>query len=147
MRGRLERVVIDANIALALAIELPYSSAARTRFAGLSSSRRRIYVPLLWEYELASALAKAAHLRLLTPDEASRALEQLLQLNLYRVAPDIELHRAALRWASRLGQAAAYDAQYLALAERLGAELWTADRSLADHADHCGVRWVRSISG
>ena len=38
-----------------------------------------------------------------------------------------QLHSRALELASELGQGAAYDCHYLALAESLGCELWTAD--------------------
>ena len=145
MEGPLEQVVIDANIAVALAVELPYSSAARARIAAWQAAQSGIYVPVLWEYEVASALRKAVHAGLLAPDEAGRALEILLQMNLERVEPDLALHQAALRWAECIGQIVAYDAQYLALAERLGAEFWTADRRLAERARECGANWVRLI--
>jgi len=52
---------------------------------------------------------------------------------------DPPLHRAALRIAQSCDTAAAYDAHYVALAKRLGAELWTADRRLAGHAASSGV--------
>ena len=53
--------------------------------------------------------------------------------------------RAAYAWAERLGQSRAYDAQYLAVAEQEGLELWTADRRLVRNAEQAGVRWVRRI--
>jgi predicted nucleic acid-binding protein len=61
------------------------------------------------------------------------------------VAPTLETHRRALDWSARLGQGKAYDGQYLATAERAGAELWTADRKLANAATAAGAGWVRSI--
>lgn len=101
----------------------------------------------MWEYEVASTLRKAVYAGLLTPGEAERALETLLQMNLGRVASDPALHQAALRWAERLGQRVIYDAQYLALAERLDAEFWKADRRLDERAHERGANWVRLISG
>ena len=54
------------------------------------------------------------------------------------------LHRRALELASRLKQGAVYDAHYLALAESLGCELWTADqrfyRAVSSSVDN--VRWI-----
>jgi predicted nucleic acid-binding protein len=40
--------------------------------------------------------------------------------------------------ARRLGRQSAYDAAYIALAERLGAELWTLDGKLAANAGAVG---------
>lgn len=40
------------------------------------------------------------------------------------------LHHRALELASQLNQGAAYDSHYLALAETLGCDLWTADQRL-----------------
>jgi len=58
-------------------------------------------------------------------------------------ACDISMSRAALTWAARLGQSKAYDGFYLALAERLGADLWTADERLLNRMRQLGVAWVR----
>jgi predicted nucleic acid-binding protein len=44
---------------------------------------------------------------------------------------DPALHLSALAMAERFALPAAYDAHYLALAERLGAEFWTGDGRLA----------------
>lgn len=54
---------------------------------------------------------------------------------------DRDLHRRALSLAKQLSLPAAYDAHYLALAERLNAELWTADRCLAERAQPT-MPWV-----
>lgn len=146
MARQLEPVVIDANVAVALTIELPWSTQARARVAGWQGTRTSILVPVLWQYELISALRKARQAGLLAPDEVDRALTSLFSLGVQSIQPDLELHRQALRWADRLGQAVAYDAQYLALAERIGATFWTADRRLHDRSRECGAGWVRLIS-
>jgi predicted nucleic acid-binding protein len=48
-------------------------------------------------------------------------------------------------WAERLGQMTTYDAQYLALSERLGAPFWTADRKLYRRCKDIGVGWVNLV--
>ncbi len=50
--------------------------------------------------------------------------------------------RAAFDWATRLRQKAAYDGFYLATAEHLGAELWTADHALVHNVQQIGISWV-----
>ena len=55
------------------------------------------------------------------------------------------VHAGAVRIANLLGQGAVYDSVYLALAERLDCELWTADRRFhraARDAFPDRVRWI-----
>ena len=57
---------------------------------------------------------------------------------------DAELHRQALKIAQRYNLPATYDAHYLALAERLGIEFWTADRRLFN-AVQSSLSWVNLV--
>ncbi len=50
-----------------------------------------------------------------------------------------------LMMSERLGQARTYEAQYLALAEKLGVEFWTADQRLVNGARRIGMSWVRWV--
>jgi predicted nucleic acid-binding protein len=136
-------VVVDANVTMATVLELPYAAKAVALFQELAGAE--ISVPMLWEYETASTLRKAVLMGRLTTSEAEDVLGRLLRLPHHRVAPDAMLHNAALRWAERIGQPVAYDAQYLALAERLGAAFWTADRRLAARAREAGAEWVHGL--
>jgi predicted nucleic acid-binding protein len=80
---------------------------------------------LVW-YELSSTLRNRVHRGSLTVDDASEALEKLLDLRItsWRY---VGLHRAALALANQLGRPNAYDTHYLALARELSCPLWTAD--------------------
>ena len=69
-------------------------------------------------------------------------VREILALGVACVSPTAELHAEALRWAERLGQSRTYDAAYLALAEKEGCALWTADRRLARGAQQAGAGWV-----
>jgi predicted nucleic acid-binding protein len=57
---------------------------------------------------------------------------------------DADLHLEALSVAGRFGLKASYDAHYLALADRLGVEFWTADRRLANTISS-SLPWVRFV--
>ena len=99
----------------------------------------------LLEFEVASALRKAAVAGLMTTPQAVEAMGNVLTLNIECLRPTHELHEKALRWAERLGQSRTYDAQYLAVAEQMGLPLWTADQRLANGTRHAGVAWVHWI--
>ena len=73
-----------------------------------------------------STLRKAIVVGWLSPSDGIAALDDLFRMGVREVGASLETHRLALSWAARLKQAVAYDAQYLALAEQIGAEFWTA---------------------
>lgn len=132
----------NANLVVALLLPLPYSDAVTRRFQAWKRSGVGLISPLLLEYEVVSVLRKAVVAGLLTADLAAEALEDILALGIVCIAPTPALHRHALQWAGRLGQAKAYDAHYLALAEQEQSELWTADRRLAHSAQQAGASWA-----
>ncbi len=88
------------------------------------------YAPPLLYFEVTNALYQYVRHRLLSPQTANALLEQAQALDI-RLYMDPALHQAALQTAHRLKLPATYDAHYVALAQRLGAELWTADQRLA----------------
>jgi predicted nucleic acid-binding protein len=134
--------VIDASIALKLVLPDPLREQSRTVIDRLVSEGSELVAPALWAYETTSALCKTVHFQQLTPNEGKRILEQLFELGVRLVAPDAMQNRRAFEWTLRLERAAAYDSYYLALAEALGCNLWTADRRLYNAVDLPWVRWV-----
>jgi predicted nucleic acid-binding protein len=61
------------------------------------------------------------------------------------MAPEWNTALRVLEWTERLGQPVAYDAVYVELADRMQAELWTADRRLAVAARSVGLEWVHHV--
>jgi len=102
---------------------------------------------MLWLAEVVSAIRRIAHLGMISAEEGLAAIEDLFALEVEVIALDAPLCRAAFAWAGRLGQSKAYDSFYLALAEQLEAELWTADERLANSARQAGVSWVHGTDG
>jgi len=139
------RVVIDANLAIALIIPLPYSEQAVQQMETWQEQGTEIFAPTLWGYEVVSSLRQAIVVEVLSPGQAVEAVMAVLGLGVQQVSPTFELHRQALEWASRLDQRVAYDAAYLALTEHLGVEFWTADKRLANRMQQLGVTWVRRV--
>jgi predicted nucleic acid-binding protein len=133
--------VVDANLSLALVLATPYSGQAQALWERWRGSQAVVFAPDLWAYEVTSALRKAMVVTGMGLPEAEARLETLTQLGLHLVPPTPQMDRSALRWAHRLGQTVAYDAHYLALAEFLGCDFWTADRRLVA-ALGPEVRWA-----
>jgi predicted nucleic acid-binding protein len=135
-------VVIDAGLALKLILPGPEQARLHALVGGWQSDRVRLVAPALWLYEVTSALTKAVHSGALTEDEGRRALGLLIGLEVSLVLPDAAQAGLAYAWTLNLQRAAAYDSFYLALAETLGAELWTTDRRLRAAVD---LPWLRSL--
>jgi predicted nucleic acid-binding protein len=138
-------VVVDANITLGLFLHLPYSEKAEQWMLARGGESLAIAVPLLWEYECLTGLQKAVVVGQITAEDADRIVQMLYQLEFHRVVPKPDLHRSALKWAEMIGQSKTYDAHYLALAEELSFDFWTADRKLVDAGRHVGAVWVHWI--
>ena len=76
--------------------------------------------------------------------DAAARLMRLLMASGVALYQTWDLHFRALELASQLGQGAVYDAHYLALAESLNCEMWTADRRFyrAARQDFDNARWI-----
>lgn len=139
------RYVIDANATLGLFLRLPYSERSERWMQDRRAEEAILVVPTLWEYECLTGFRRAASLGQISPRQAEWMIEQLSALGFQTIAPTLDLHRAALHWAERIEQSKAYDSQYLALAESLSAEFWTADARLAHALEKLDVSWVHAI--
>lgn len=125
-------VVLDSNVAVALAIDAERAPAIEARLLSWEEAREPIHAPSLFRYEVANALTRSIVAGDIDAADARTAWERI-------VAIEISLHGlvdgpAVIAIAGRLGRKSAYDAAYVALAEELGAELWTVDGPLARNA-------------
>ena len=99
--------------------------------------------PALLRYEVVNALHRSVKAGTLLPQLARAALVEVMRMPI-RLFGDEDLHLAALDFAGRFDLAAAYAAHYLALADRLGCEFWTADARLANKV-RPHLSWVRLV--
>ena len=141
----MKNVVVDANFSLAQVLPLPYSQDVIRRMGTWQSELPHILVPGLWEYEVVTGLRRAYTRGYLTQARAEMLLDQIFGMEFDVVPATVEQHKRAMVWAERLGQARAYDSQYVALAEHSGAELWTADERLHNRTRQLGVAWVHWV--
>ena len=137
-------VVVDASVAVKWLLEEDDSDIAHALLRSWESQGVVYVAPCLIAFEVANALHRRVALGELPIRDCAHMIGTLLnsQLELHH-APG--LHGAALRLANRLGQRASYDAHYLALADTLGCDLWTADRQFyrAARPTARNIRWIR----
>ena len=122
--------MVDASLVVKWVLQEEDYVEARRLSDYWSSTGIRPVAPRLLLYELANVL----HLRVRrgqSPiDEALDAFTDLVASAIELI--DMEsIHARAIRLATQLSQGAVYDSHYLALAEHLDCEFWTADLAFA----------------
>jgi predicted nucleic acid-binding protein len=120
-------------------VAFPADAAIQARWREWIAAQRQIIAPTLLLYEVTNALHQYQKHSMLTEQAVTTAVETALALPV-KLFGDTELHRAAVEVAKRYSMAATYDAHYVALAERYGAELWTTDQKLANR---CQQDWIK----
>ena len=138
-----DHVVVDASLAFKWLVKEIHTAEAND--LGRLWNRRgiRIAAPYLMPVEVTNALHQRVTRGELTLDAATQRVANLMSSGLELHQPP-HLYGRALELASRLGQGAAYDTHYMALAEALECELWVADAKsyrAASPVDR-SVRWV-----
>ena len=135
-------VTIDAGVAFRLIAPHP----RQQRYVDLVESWQRagyqLCAPTLWAFELTSTFTRMVRHGDLNAATGRDGLRMAYALGVQLIEPDEEQALKAFAWTERLKRTAAYDSFYLALAERLGCELWTADRRLVNAASQSWVRLV-----
>jgi len=138
-------VVVDANLVTALLVPLPYRPQAMAKRAAWSEAQETLVAPMLVEYEVCSALWRLATAGWFPVEALPGLLVEMRRLDIQMAPPTVALHQAAFKWAQQLGRSKTYDAQYMALAEELRADLWTSDLRLFNRAKQLGLSWVNCI--
>jgi predicted nucleic acid-binding protein len=90
---------------------------------------QELIAPRLARYEFANALHKARRKATISDELVRRTMQDMISLPIMYVDDDALPHEA-LTLADSLKMSASYDAHYVALAARFGADLWTSDRRL-----------------
>ena len=141
-------IVLDSNILLESALDdEPLHAQAKQALMSWSDAGVPLSAPRLFRSELAAVLRKAAFQKRITPEKGRELLSLLLQTPI-EYHEDDRLLLAAYDMATRFNLARTYDAQYLALAERLGCAFWTADEALVNsvQARFSAIRWLGALT-
>ncbi len=140
-------VVVDASLAFKWLVRENNSDKALALARFWDSEGTRPLSPYLMPVEVANALHRRVVRKELTLRAAKRLMESFLASGIeLRETP--RLYGRALELADRLRQTAAYDAHYLALAESLDCDLWTADEKFYRAASPSteNVHWIGEFS-
>lgn len=143
------KVVVDTSIAIKWVLNEPDSS---TAFALLSTWTRQgmvILAPVLLAYETTNVLHHRIRSGKISFEDAEQGLKEVIFAVFvfdFEEEPDFSIR--AVKLAGQFGLPAAYDAHYLALAEREDCELWTADMRMwnATKGKLPWVRWLGDYS-
>jgi predicted nucleic acid-binding protein len=138
-------VCADAGVFIKLVVAEEDSDRADQLWERWKEEDVEVVSPSLLFFELTSVLRKKVYRDQLSPEEGKRALNTLHRLPVQVLIPP-DLHRRAWQLAARFNRPTAYDAHYLALAEMMDCELWTADRRLFN-AVKDELPWVHWLGG
>lgn len=136
-------LVVDAS--LAIKAVLPNPEQENCLALVRTFAQVKPLAPALWAYETTSALNKAVHFKNITQDEARQALKLLQALDVQFFLPDEDQNLKAFEWTLRIQRASAYDNYYLALAQTLDCEFWTADKRLFNALKDEGLEWLHYV--
>lgn len=138
-------VVADSGIFLATVLNESQSQQADTIINYWIDEDIQVAVPTLFRYEIIAVLRKNVYRGLISAGEALIAQNSLLAaMRGLDFLIDDALLKRSYEFATQLNRPTAYDAQYLAVAERLSCEFWTADQKLFN-AVSGSLSWVKCI--
>ncbi len=136
-------VIIDASVAIKAILPNPLEEHCQALVQTFVEVQP--VAPALWVYETTSAISKAVHFKQLTNQEGRKALELVEALRVRLFVPDINQNRIAYDWTHQLNRASAYDSFYLALAQALECDFWTADKRLFNALQKANLKWLHWV--
>lgn len=138
-------VVVDTNVAIKWILKEPDSDIAKALLAEWIHKEIILLAPGLFAYEATNILYKNVRKGEISLERARYALTTILNSELELIfSQDAFFSTRAIELADQYGLLATYDAHYLALAEREGCELWTADTRMWK-AVQGKIPWVRNL--
>lgn len=141
----LPAVAVDSNLGAGAVLSIRGLEKAPALFSHWENEQRNLLAPEWWWAEVASVISQHVFQKLISLEDAHLTLDNVRLLEVAAVPMDYELLHSALKWADKIGRSKIYDSIYLALAERLNAEFWTADQRLINAARALNVDWVKRL--
>ncbi len=136
-------VCVDASIVLRHTLQTD-DDAIQGLWQSWVDDEVRLVAPTLLFYEVTNGLYQQQRNKILSPETIEKALELALDLPI-NLVNEANLHLRACEIAMQFKLPAAYDAHYLALAEWMDIELWTADMKLVKALKPFKLTWIKGI--
>lgn len=137
-------VVVDANIVLKWILNEDNSSNAIALLAEWKREKTVVLAPSLLIYEASNILYREMRANKISNDTAQSGINMIFRTVVLVSPNEPALYLRAMVLSERFGLPAAYDIQYLSLAEREECELWTADTKMR-RAVQSEFEWVKSL--
>ena len=134
-------VVADSGILLSTVLDEPLQAQAIELWEAWKAQDIRVAAPILFQYEIVAVPRKHVHRGILSVEKGNLIPETLLQIPVVCYISPKLLFRA-YELATELNRPTAYDSQYLALAESLHCDFWTADEKLFNAVGN-RLSWVK----
>lgn len=136
-------VCVDGNIVVRLVL-FADDKVIQSLWKNWESDEVQFVAPSLLHYEVLNSLYQYQKHGLISSASLERTLDAALSLPVDLVDDD-HIHRRAITLAAEYKLAAAYDAHYLALAEWMDIEFWTADMRLVKAVKPFKLDWVKGV--
>lgn len=137
-------ICVDASLYLVLVLNDHRRPLAERLWTRWIEQGRRLVAPPLFRAEVCSVLRMHTWKREIAHDSALALLAAGLRSPIEIWDEGTILYTRAFELAAQFDHTRAYDAQYLAVAELTGAELWTADKRLVNSVSR-QLSWVHAI--
>jgi predicted nucleic acid-binding protein len=140
------QVCVDASFGLKLVLAEEHSDRVRARWEEWSRSGVEILAPSLFLSEGVSAIRGQVYRGLLSPERGDFAFQALMAQGVTLLST-LEMVQRAWTITKALNRPKVYDSYYMALAEMLDCELWTADERLFNTVkqEFPRVQWIGQI--
>ena len=140
------QVVVDASLVFKWLVKEELTDEATSLKRSWAEQGVTLTAPYFMPAEVTNALHRRVVRGQLTVQAGTNLLDSLLNMKIHLYETS-RLHHRALELASQLNQGAAYDSHYIALAETLACDLWTADQRLQRTASPLAptVHWLGEL--
>ncbi|BAY77359.1 hypothetical protein NIES25_38210 [Nostoc linckia NIES-25] len=136
-------ICVDANFVVKLIVNPLETSPYLTLWDEWEQTQTQIIAPTLLCYEVTNVFHRMKLAKQLLSTEAQQCLNNALNLAI-QFYSDRQLHQQAWEIAQQLNLSAAYDAHYLALAQRFQADFYTGDKRLYNSVNSA-LPWIHLV--